>query len=256
MVTSDDSTFQPRTTKSQGIGRIAHTRRNPVGTQKKKKEKSFFSGGNFSVPQSNIDDLPFFRGAGKGDNVVKEKLRLIDSALTAGKTKEATKRINNFQEAFPKANVKFPNPVKVKADQKKREKSAYAPDNDPKDAEVRTPKPTASATPSNPRAPSSPPPIKSKQTRVANYTPDQPAPKGRKVTKLGKETEPKRFSEEAGRRAIKKVLGDDTLVEYEDMSEAANFKKGGSVKKTEKSRYGMRSGGFTKRGGIYKKGAA
>lgn len=256
MVVSDDLTYKRPTTKSQGIGRNPPTRRSPVGTQKKKKEKSFFSGGNFSVPQSNIDNLPFLRGAGKGNSVVKAKLKSIDSALTAGKTKNAQDLIDKFQEDFPKANVKFPNPVEVKADQKKREKSAYAPDNDPEDAKAKTLKPTPPATPSNPRSPSSPPAIKSKQTRIANYTPDQPAPEGKTVTKLGKKTEPKRFSEEAGRRAIKKVLGDDTLVEYEDMSEAANFKKGGSVKKTEKSRYGMRSGGFTKRGGIYKKGAA
>lgn len=78
-----------------------------------------------------------------------------------------------------------------------------------------------------------------------------------KPTSISPDNEvPKRFSEASGRKAIRDVLGDDTLVEYEDMSEAANFKKGGSVKKTEKSRYGMRSGGFTKRGGIYKKGAA
>lgn len=249
---SDDLTYKRPTPQPKGYGQKPPTRRNPVGTQKKKKEKPFFSGSNFSVPQSNIDNLPIFR-TGRGDSVVTSILKAIDSALTTGKTKKAQTLIDNFQKNFSKAGVKFPNPVKVKADQKKRQESAYASDNDPKDAEVRTSKTTASATPSNPRAPSSSPPIKSKQTRVANYTPDQSAPKGKTVTKLGKETEPKRFSEEAGRRAIKKVLGDDTLVEYEDMSEAANFKKGGSVKKTEKSRYGMRSGGFTKRGGIYKK---
>ena len=214
--------------------------------EKKKKKKLFFSGANFNVPQSNIDNLPLLR-TGKGDSVVRISLKNIDSLLNAGKTKDAQTLINNFQKDFPKANVKFPNPVKVKADREKRQKSAFAADNDPKDAKARTSK--ASSTPSNPRAPSSPPPIQPNR-------PDQSAPEGKTVTKLGKETEPKRFSEEAGRSAIKKVLGDDTLVEYEDMSEAANFKKGGSVKKTEKSRYGMRSGGFTKRGGIYKKGAA
>ena len=101
----------------------------------------------------------------------------------------------------------------------------------------RKPKPTDE--PDMPSSPTSKPKTTSKPTSIS---PDNEVPK--------------RFSEESGRRAIKKVLGDDTLVEYEDMSEAANFKKGGSVKKTEKSRYGMRSGGFTNRGGMYKKGAA
>tara|TARA_R110000751_G_scaffold306328_1_gene424428 strand:- start:687 stop:1301 length:615 start_codon:yes stop_codon:yes gene_type:complete len=101
----------------------------------------------------------------------------------------------------------------------------------------RKPKPTDE--PDMPSSPTSKPKTTSKPTSIS---PDNEVPK--------------RFSEASGRKAIRDVLGDDTLVEYEDMSEAANFKKGGSVKKTEKSRYGMRSGGFTKRGGIYKKGAA
>ena len=70
-------------------------------------------------------------------------------------------------------------------------------------------------------------------------------------------TPPKRFSEASGRKFIRDILGDDTKVEYEDMSEAGpdGARKGGMRKKAApKSKYGMKAGGFTKRGGMYKKG--
>jgi hypothetical protein len=70
-------------------------------------------------------------------------------------------------------------------------------------------------------------------------------------------TPPKRFSEASGRKFIRDILGDDTKVEYEDMSEAGpdGARKGGMRKKAApKSKYGMKAGGFTRRGGMYKKG--
>jgi peptidoglycan hydrolase-like protein with peptidoglycan-binding domain len=45
--------------------------------------------------------------------------------------------------------------------------------------------------------------------------------------------------------------------EEENIGEAAaeaNLKKGGTVRKAKPSKYGMKKGGFTKRGGMYKKG--
>ena len=50
------------------------------------------------------------------------------------------------------------------------------------------------------------------------------------------------------KRSVSKMISDRE--ESEAMEEEMNFRKGGAVSK----KYGMRSGGFTKRGGLYKKG--
>ena len=71
-------------------------------------------------------------------------------------------------------------------------------------------------------------------------------------------TLPKDSREEGIGVRIARMLGDKRSVsqmirdreESEAMEEEMNFRKGGAVSK----KYGMRSGGFTKRGGLYKKG--
>ena len=51
-------------------------------------------------------------------------------------------------------------------------------------------------------------------------------------------------------RGMSKFMGTDKEIAEQEMEEEMNFRKGGAVKK----KYGMREGGFTKRGGMYKKG--
>ena len=71
-------------------------------------------------------------------------------------------------------------------------------------------------------------------------------------------TLPKDSREEGIGVRIARMLGDKRSVsqmirdreESEAMEEEMNFRKGGAVSK----KYGMRAGGFTKRGGLYKKG--
>ena len=67
---------------------------------------------------------------------------------------------------------------------------------------------------------------------------------GQKKTKVGNVTI------DSTDRGMSKFMGTDKEIAEQEMDEEMNFRKGGAVKK----KYGMREGGFTKRGGMYKKG--
>ena len=68
---------------------------------------------------------------------------------------------------------------------------------------------------------------------------------GRKKTKVGK------LTADSTDRGMSKFMGTDEEIADQEMDEEMNFRKGGMP---SKKTYGMRAGGFTKRGGMYKKG--
>ena len=67
----------------------------------------------------------------------------------------------------------------------------------------------------------------------------------RKGTKIGK------LTVDSTARGMSKFMGTDEEIAEQEMDEEMNFRKGGMP---SKKTYGMRAGGFTKRGGMYKKG--
>jgi len=66
-----------------------------------------------------------------------------------------------------------------------------------------------------------------------------------KKSKIGK------FTADSTARGMSKFMGTDKEIADQEMDEEMNFRKGGMP---SKKTYGMRAGGFTKRGGMYKKG--
>jgi hypothetical protein len=59
-----------------------------------------------------------------------------------------------------------------------------------------------------------------------------------------------RFTIDSTDEGMSKFMGTDKEIAEQEMEEEMNLRKGGAVAK----KYGMREGGFTKRGGMYKKG--
>ena len=59
-----------------------------------------------------------------------------------------------------------------------------------------------------------------------------------------------RFTIDSTDEGMSKFMGTDKEIAEQEMEEEMNLRKGGAVTK----KYGMREGGFTKRGGMYKKG--
>ena len=68
---------------------------------------------------------------------------------------------------------------------------------------------------------------------------------GPKKSKIGK------LTADSTARGMSKFMGTDEEIAEQEMDEEMNFRKGGMP---SKKTYGMRAGGFTKRGGMYKKG--
>ena len=68
---------------------------------------------------------------------------------------------------------------------------------------------------------------------------------GQKKSKIGK------LTADSTARGMSKFMGTDKEIAEQEMDEEMNFRKGGMP---SKKTYGMRAGGFTKRGGMYKKG--
>ena len=66
-----------------------------------------------------------------------------------------------------------------------------------------------------------------------------------KKSKIGK------LTADSTDRGMSKFMGTDEEIAEQEMDEEMNFRKGGMP---SKKTYGMRAGGFTKRGGMYKKG--
>ena len=66
-----------------------------------------------------------------------------------------------------------------------------------------------------------------------------------KKSKIGK------LTADSTDRGMSKFMGTDKEIAEQEMDEEMNFRKGGMP---SKKTYGMRAGGFTKRGGMYKKG--
>ena len=66
-----------------------------------------------------------------------------------------------------------------------------------------------------------------------------------KKSKIGK------LTADSTDRGMSKFMGTDKEIADQEMDEEMNFRKGGMP---SKKTYGMRAGGFTKRGGMYKKG--
>jgi len=184
-----------------------------------------FTGDNFSVTQKKLNSLD--RGM-RTDNTLVSYLKEIDKALSNRDEEKYDKLKNKFIERFG-GSIAFPN----FSNSVRRSNQS---------GDSRT--------------------ARSKLRTEAKKPEPEPKPKAELVERKGPSysddmTPPKRFSEASGRKFIRDILGDDTKVEYEDMSEAGpdGARKGGMRKKAApKSKYGMKAGGFTKRGGMYKKG--
>jgi hypothetical protein len=197
-------------------------------TRKGQKSSSLaFTGDNFSVTQKKLNSLD--RGM-RTDNTLVSYLKGIDKALSNRDEEKYDKLKNKFIERFGGSIVfpDFSNPVR-RPNQSGDSRTARS----KLRTEAKKPEPIQEPKPEPELV----------ERKGPSYSDDM--------------TPPKRFSEQSGLKFIRDILGDDTKVEYEDMSEAGpdGARKGGMRKKAApKSKYGMKAGGFTKRGGMYKKG--
>ncbi|MGB1650517.1 MAG: hypothetical protein ACPHEP_05780 [Acidimicrobiales bacterium] len=190
-----------------------------------------FTGDNFSVTQKKLNSLD--RGM-RTDNTLVAYLKEIDKSLSNKDEEKYNKLKNRFIERFGDsiAFPNFSNSVRrsnqsgdSRTARSKLQTKAVEVEQRPEPPQTQKPKPELV------------------ERKGPSYSDDM--------------TPPKRFSEASGRKFIRDILGDDTKVEYEDMSEAGpdGARKGGMRKKAApKSKYGMKAGGFTRRGGMYKKG--
>ena len=193
-----------------------------------------FTGDNFSVTQKKLNSLD--KGM-RTDNTLVSYLKGIDKALSNRDKEKYAKLKNRFIERFGDS-IAFPN----FSNSVRRSNQSGDSRTEPKQtAKLKLTTNTVEVDPRPEPAPK--PKAELVERKGPSYSDDM--------------TPPKRFSEASGRKFIRDILGDDTKVEYEDMSEAGpdGARKGGMRKKAApKSKYGMKAGGFTKRGGMYKKG--
>ena len=190
-----------------------------------------FTGDNFSVTQKKLNSLD--RGM-RTDNTLVAYLKEIDKSLSNKDEEKYNKLKNRFIERFGDS-IAFPN------FSNSVRRSNQSGDSRTARSKLQTKAVEVEQRPEPPQAQKPKPELV--ERKGPSYSDDM--------------TPPKRFSEASGRKFIRDILGDDTKVEYEDMSEAGpdGARKGGMRKKAApKSKYGMKAGGFTRRGGMYKKG--
>lgn len=190
-----------------------------------------FTGDNFSVTQKKLNSLD--RGM-RTDNTLVAYLKEIDKSLSNKDEEKYNKLKNRFIERFGDS-IAFPN------FSNSVRRSNQSGDSRTARSKLQTKAVEVEQRPEPPQAQKPKPELV--ERKGPSYSDDM--------------TPPKRFSEASGRKFIRDILGDDTKVEYEDMSEAGpdGARKGGMRKKAApKSKYGMKAGGFTRRGGMHKKG--
>lgn len=182
-----------------------------------------FTGDNFSVTQKKLNSLD--RGM-RTDNTLVSYLKEIDKALSDKDEEKYNKLKNRFIERFGDS-IAFPNFSNS----------------------VRRPNQSGDSRTARSK-------LQTKAVEVDQRPEPSQAqePKPELVERKGPS-----YSDDMTQRdygLMEKVRIRDKA-EEENIGEAAaeaNLKKGGTVRKAKPSKYGMKKGGFTKRGGMYKKG--
>ena len=201
------------------------------------KEKLYYEGDTFNFSEKDERNLTRRLGS---DKVIKGRLKKIDDFIKAGKFEDARKKAASFNKDY-KSKFNFSRPIREAALQ--QEKFERAPERFSRSALVQQRKEARK----KPAKPSETVSSTSTNTQQSDEVIDKrEAAKQRGMTK---KLSP--YGEARGRRAIQKIFGEDTKVEYEDMDKAGDLKKGGLVK-SKKSKYGMKAGGFTSRGTMHR----
>ena len=253
--------------RSSAINPNSNTSGKSIAQRRKERQKPFFKGENITFSQAQRDKLE--GGVGKGSSVIKNILTKIDNAKTLEAENKQRKRFEKlFNVAAPKSTKEYEKVSQTSAKMPKEKKPVKKTTSVPSVGEMGGDKDKNKGKGKGLGPDASAPTIKETTTTPKKTKTEISDSGGREDAKVANKPR-KRKTLEQGRRKIKtpfgtltvdstdkgmsKFSGFDNREELE-AEEEMNFRKGGmafgkgGMYKGAKKTYGMRNGGFTRRG--------